>query len=199
MEIKTKYMSRSSWTRIIEREYSIIDVDENNLKGKAGLLHMKNVREPLTKFYGSNHITIVDNGYYWLQIGLENKNYWITAMYDNNEKLIQYYIDITKKNHVNNDNPCFDDLFIDVVILSNAEKFQLDIDELKQAFAEQVITKEEYDLAINEANYISTSILNNREEFDNFCYKYFNLCKGKFNDDAKLDLSELEHIKKKSI
>lgn len=199
MEIKTKYMSRSSWTRIIEREYSIIDVEKNNLKGKIGLLHMKNVREPLTKVYGNNQITIVDNGYYWLQIGLENKNYWITAMYDNNEKLIQYYIDITKENHVNNDNPCFDDLFIDVVILSNTENFQLDLDELKQAFDEKVITKEEYDLAINQANYILNLILNNREEFDSFCYKYFNLCKSKFNNDSKFDLNQSEHIKRKSI
>ncbi len=199
MEIKTKYMSRSSWSRVTSREYSVIDIEDNNLKGKAGLLYMKEVREPLTKVYDNSQIIIANNGYYWLQIGLENKNYWITAMYDNNKKLIQYYIDITKENHVNNDNPCFEDLFIDIVILPNDQKFCLDMNELKQAFDERVITQDEYNLAINQADYISTSILSNKEEFDNFCLKYFNLCKNKFNSDCKDNSCEAEHIKKKSI
>lgn len=197
MEIEKKYMSRSSWSRIIDREYAVIDIDDNNLKGKAGLLYMKKVREPLTKTYNSKQITIVNKDYYWLQIGLENVNYWITAMYDNYGNLIQYYIDITKKNFINNDDSYFEDLFVDVVILPDGEKIYLDIDELKKAFDEKVITQDEYILAIDQADYISTSILSHREKFDDFCYKYFNLCKNKFG--SKPNFGEAEYIKKKSV
>lgn len=177
MELKRKYMSRSSWERIIDREYITINIKEKDIKGKAGLLYIKDLKEPLTKIYNKKIITIANKNYYWLQIGIENKNYWITAMYDNNEKLIQYYIDITKRNYINDGDSYFEDLFLDVVIFPTKEKIYLDGDELDKAFNEKIIKKEEYDLAIYTANYISDMILNNKEEFDNFCYKYFNSCK----------------------
>lgn len=177
MELKVKYMSRSSWKRITDRKYIMIDIKEKKIKGKASLLYIKSIEEPLSKAYGKKRIIIANKNYYWLQIGIENENYWITAMYDDNSKLIQYYIDITKCNHINNIDPYFEDLFLDIVILPNKEKIYLDIDELNKAFSEQIIQKKEYDLAISTADNISNVILNNKEKFDSFCYKYFNYCK----------------------
>lgn len=179
MVIKKKHMSRSSWSRIIDKKYITIDIKEKEFKGKVSLLYMMDVKEPLIKKYDNKTITIADKNYYWLQIAIEGKNYWITAMYDNNGKLVQYYIDITRKNHIKNDDPYFEDLFLDIVILPNGKKFYLDMDELNKAFYEKIIEKDEYDLAIHTAEDIQNKILNNKKEFDDFCYKYFINCKLK--------------------
>ena len=37
---------------------------------------------------------IVDNGYTWIQIALEHNYFWIKAMYDDKDNLIEIYIDI---------------------------------------------------------------------------------------------------------
>ncbi len=35
MKLKVKYMSRSSWKRITDRKYTMIDIKEKDIKGKA--------------------------------------------------------------------------------------------------------------------------------------------------------------------
>ena len=118
MEVEKHYMSRKSWKRVIDRKYVVDSFNENGLIGKASLIHIKKVTSPSIKNMNGNNVVIANDNFFWLQIGLENKNYWITAMYDDNKRLIQYYIDITKRNHVSNeDDPYFEDLFLDVVFL----------------------------------------------------------------------------------
>ena len=174
MQIKQKSMSRSSWTRILDKEYVIMDITYNNSNGKIGLLYIKDVKEPLIKSYNNEKIVIVDKGYYWLQIGLKDKNYWITAIYDNNKNLIQYYIDITRNNYINSNDPYFEDLFLDVVIFPNGNYITLDINELNQALSEKIITEQEFNMALDTANDVTKSILSNITDFDKLCFKYLN-------------------------
>lgn len=175
MEVKLKNMSRSSWKRITKRDYKTEKIMENGIKGIASLLHIKEIESPLVKSYEDGiSVKIADRDFYWLQIGIENKNYWITAMYDNNKKLVQYYIDITLKNLINYDEESyFYDLFLDVVILPDNKVILLDEEELKQALKEEVINKTQYDLAYNMASKITSYIINNKSSFDDFCYRYF--------------------------
>ncbi len=173
MEIKKKYMSRPEWKRIIEREYKVINLEEEDLGGKISLLWIKKVTSPRFEQYHESFIKIVDDNYYWIQLALKGKKYWVTAMFDENMKIVQYYIDIIKSNSVIEDDPYFYDMFLDLVI-TGEEIVLLDEEELKQALDEKIITIEEY----NEAYETANDIMNNFEDFktklDYICNKYLN-------------------------
>lgn len=175
MNLERKYMSKSNWKRVMERKYSVQDIEETNLKGKVSLLWIKKVSSPCYKEYDDITVKIADNGYYWLQVGIENANFWITAMYDENRQFIQYYIDVTRKNHVKDESdPFYEDLFLDLIILDD-RVILLDEDELKQASKEKVIDKNCYMLAYNTATELTNWLSSNKQLLDNLCAKYFDI------------------------
>ena len=173
-------MKKNTWQKnigkeLFGREYVCEKLQENNIKGVAGLIYIKKVTSPCIKEHEEGKkIKIADNNYYWLQIGIEGKNFWITAMYNDKKELIQYYIDITKKNVIN-DEPYFYDLFLDIVVSSSGKCILLDEDELKNALDEKIINHKEYEFAYAEAKRIIENIPNNKENLDSLCRKYFNI------------------------
>ena len=60
---------------------------------------------------------IADKDISWLQIALKDAHVWITVMYDQNDRFIQAYFDVTNGNDFSNcDNPTFEDMYLDVVL-----------------------------------------------------------------------------------
>ena len=168
MEIKKKFMSKDSWKRVIKRKYIIQDIDN----GKVSLLFIEKVDSPSLKTYeDGTKLKIADNNFYWLQIGLKDKNYWITAMYNESKELIQIYIDITFENIID-ENPSYLDLFLDIVLMPNGNIFLLDKEELENAFYQNDITKKEYDLANEEAKKILEELPKKKDDLIMICNKY---------------------------
>ncbi|WP_439875503.1 DUF402 domain-containing protein [Bacillus mycoides] len=142
--MKRKYGDGSSWKRLIEKDYRVKQVEE----GMLGILDIKKVREPSYKEYNSKELCIAGDGYTWIQYFINGKNFAITAMLDDQKKLVQYYIDVTKEFKVDDRGlPYFDDLYLDVVLLPNGKMYVLDEDELENAYKSGDVTKEEYELA----------------------------------------------------
>lgn len=172
-EIEIKYMKKENWKRILKRKYIFENFSENATEGQVSLLYMEEVREPLYKIYNNTKVKIVDNGYYWLQIGIKNKNYWVTAMFNENLELIQYYVDLTKCNVIADDgNSYFYDMFLDIVLLSNNSCYLLDKDELELALEQGIIDSSEIEIVKETAKNIIQSLQNDRSTLDKFCYKY---------------------------
>ena len=70
-----------------------------------------------------------------MQYFISGKNFAITAMLDDQQKLVQYYIDVAKEYEIDERGlPYFDDLYLDVVLLPNGEIYVLDEDELEDAY-----------------------------------------------------------------
>lgn len=174
--LEKKHISKENWQRVIDRQYLSCDIMENQKNiGTASLLYIKKVKEPLFKVYKDiGKVKIADERYYWLQIALKGTNYWITAMYNETKKLVQYYIDITNENIVNSkDDAYFYDLFLDIVFSSDGKTVLLDEAELNEALKLKIITKEQYNLANNVAGNILENIKLRKQELDKFCLKYF--------------------------
>ena len=95
-------------------------------------------------------------------------------MYNEKKEIVQYYIDITEKNVINDyENSCFYDIFLDIVLLPDGEIFLLDEDELKKALDDKIITKVQYDRAYSEANRIIKIISNDYADLENLCRECF--------------------------
>ena len=67
MEMKKKYINRKKWSRVLDSKFGFCKLNEKNITWVAGLLFIKQVKEPLIKKYKEDlELKIVDNNYYWL-------------------------------------------------------------------------------------------------------------------------------------
>ncbi len=127
--------------------YKKIYINDEMFKGYVCDLKLNNIDKPLIVFDGKNNICIRDNGYEWIEVYPDKRNYAITIIFDQNKNIIEWYFDIAKKIGIENDIPYEDDLYLDLIITSTGEKRIIDEDELKEALENNDITKDEFELA----------------------------------------------------
>jgi len=161
--MKRKSTDRTYLKRVVDRDFVSLTVNEDNFNGYITLFRMNKVTDSCVIQYKERNVCVINNGYSLLQYVPLDENYTLTAFFDENNKLIQWYFDITYKNGMGDDGiPYYDDLYLDIVILSPSEVFLLDQDELDEALDQEVISKEQYDLACNTSDKLMKDILNNR-------------------------------------
>ena len=120
----------------------------------------------------------MDNNYKWLEFYDYNSKVKLTAIYDENNKIIEWYFDIAREIEKENGIPFEDDLYLDVVVTPTGEILLLDEDELKEALNRMEITKEEYKNAYKEANQLIDKLSNKKDELQEFTDKYLKLMIG---------------------
>ena len=126
------------------------------------------------KIYIPNGTCIMDNDYEWLEFYDYNSKIKLSALYNQNKEIIEWYFDITKVIGKENGIPYEDDLYLDVVVNPEGEIILLDEDELKAALDRLEISKEDYNMAYNEANMLMNKLKGNKCELEAFTNKYLN-------------------------
>ncbi len=172
-KIERKYMARNDWKRILQRETAYTEITSGEMHGEASLLHILKVSKPLEVFSIDGKIMICDDGYYWLQVAFENKNWWLTAMFNPAGECIQYYFDVTKQSIVNGEDSYFDDLMLDIIVQPDGRLALLDMDELAEALAEGNISKEDYALAIKTSQDMLDGIKTEFCRLKDYCAEMF--------------------------
>lgn len=143
--MKRRYADRRNNSDITEKELIVKEIHEEDFNGYITLL--KIIKTKKEWFVDEENRCILSDGYKWFNIYPTNENYCINAMMNNKNKIVEWYIDISKKIGIENNIPYEDDLYLDIVILPDNRIHILDEDELDNAFNNKQITKEEYDLA----------------------------------------------------
>ena len=180
MSLKLRRMSRSNWLRVPDREYVYMNIDNPDFKGVVSLIKLTQVIQPRTVIYGDIPVKIIDTGYYWLQFGPENQNYWLTVMYNEAEELVQFYFDITDSNTIlDHGESWFYDLLLDVVLIPGGNLVLLDEDELKHALRDGDIAREQYDKAYRIANRLMSELAGKEDKLRDFCNTYYQMLKKK--------------------
>lgn len=145
-------------------EYYIKRVEEKYFNGYICLVKMKNVKKPWIVKDDKLEDCILDENYEWLEIYPDNEKYAITAMFDDNNNLIEWYFDMIKTNGVENGVPYIYDLYLDLVIKSNGKEVVLDEDELKEALNNRDISKDDFNMAYKTMKKIQDKYRNNLGE-----------------------------------
>ena len=163
----TKTIRRNDWHRVLEKEVLVRDFRWKNLRGKISLLMIKKVSSPLSIDYGSAKVKIVDEGYSWVQVAPDGRYFWITSMFDENDRLTEIYIDMTDGNVMDDEDPYFTDIYLDYVVHGDAVE-ELDRDELDEAYRNGMITPEQYERTLAEGAKILRYLTENRQELKDF-------------------------------
>lgn len=141
-----KDMKRTDWKRITRRTYLSREIIIDGVPGLKSLIRIEEITAPLTVSSTGKPVKIVEKDYCWLQVALKDSLYWLTVMFDEEGRLLQMYFDLTAGNRFDDpQNPCFRDMYLDVVVHDNGEYFMLDQDELDDALAAGEITPAEYE------------------------------------------------------
>ncbi|RIW29192.1 DUF402 domain-containing protein [Bacillus salacetis] len=148
--LKRKYGNRQGWKRIIDSRYAQSFLKNDEFKGFITLLHTVKVAHPLMVRYAGHSFCIADDGYMWLHQFPEGKNHCVTTMYNEKGEIVQWYIDICVKNHLEDEVPWMEDLYLDLVILPTGEIIEKDVDELEEALSLGKVDRKLYDLAWKE-------------------------------------------------
>lgn len=174
--MKTKIANRPNWSRILEKEYKQIYLNDDSYRGHITYLNMRKVRKPLYVNYSSEDICIIDDGYTWMMHFPDDSNYSVTTAFDANGKVVQWYFDIIKNQGLTSEGiPYIEDLYLDVVFLPNGNLHILDEDELDEALKSNEITKEDFDMAKVTLTNLIESIDNNLNKEITEYKRYFAL------------------------
>ncbi|MBR5663011.1 MAG: DUF402 domain-containing protein [Bacilli bacterium] len=135
----------------------------------VSIIKFNNINEPVEVHYNYKDATIIDNNYTWIQIAIKNTNFWIKSMFDQNNKMVETYIDVTRNNYFDDlSNPEYEDLFLDIVIPYKGHIYQMDDVELMKALTEGLITDGEYKLSKIVSRNLRNFLDKNHQEFLDF-------------------------------
>lgn len=153
-------------------KYKNINVKEEYFAGDIYFYHFT---EGVNKFVIPNGKCILDNNYKWLEFYDYNSKAKLTAFYDGNNEIIEWYFDIARKIGKENGLPYEDDMYLDVIVTDNGEIFLLDEDELKEALDKNQITKAEFENAYKEAYQLMDRLQGKKQELQSFTDKYLRM------------------------
>ncbi len=94
-------------------------------------MEIKEVTKPQVWNYNGKDTIVCDKGIKWISILPKDKYYCITAMLDQKEEIIAWYIDMIAGQGVDDGIPYFYDLYLDLVVYPDGTIIIDDMDELE--------------------------------------------------------------------
>ena len=165
-------LTYDEWKCILSKEVSGKQVHTDFFKGYIGLINIKQVSEVQTWRFNGEEIVVCDKGLKWLSILPQDDFYCITAMMNESNDILVWYVDMIAKQGIDVDGvPYFDDLYLDLVVYPDGEIKVDDMDELEEALRRKDITQEQFDLALNTADKLKKGLLNDIQSFISYTRK----------------------------
>lgn len=174
--MKRSRLSYDEWKCIVSKDMLGKIVNSELLNGYIGLIDIKEVSEAQIWKFNGEDIVVCDKGRKWLSILPQDDWYCITAMMDEDGKVLLWYIDMIAKQGVDVDGvPYFDDLYLDLVVYPDGTIIVDDMDELEDALSKKDITQEQFDLAIETSHRLQRGALSNISSFIEYTRKCYEL------------------------
>ena len=172
--MKTKNMKRTAWKRLLEKTYAVRDCAPWGHPGRESALKIHRVTAPLWVKEGYGEICIADAGHTWVQVACEGQPYWLTAMFDRNDRFLQVYFDIAFPPCFDDpDDPWFTDLYLDVVLTSRLELVTMDREELEAALQSGEIDGKTYAFALTAWEKLLSWLEENKDELVDYVTKVY--------------------------
>lgn len=164
--MKTKYLDKRGWRRLLQSNYHEKIIKYNSEKILTGIIDIIEVRAPLSVPILDESILVCDNGYHWLQILPEERNYSITVMYDNDWNTLQYYFDINYKHILEPANARRQDIYLDILALPDGRYELVDEKDLTRAKLRGDISEGLFNYAYRTAQHIMDEVDKDFSQFE---------------------------------
>ena len=186
--MKRSRLSYDEWKCIISKDIFGKTVNSELLNGYIGLIDIKAVSKIQTWEFNGEDIVVCDKGRKWLSILPQNDWYCITAMMDENEKILLWYIDMIAKQGIDVDGvPYFDDLYLDLILFSDGRIMEDDREELEEARSEGDITEEQYHLALQTCERLKQNLSGRETEVRRYTKRCYDWLKKQRRAEASIE------------
>lgn len=176
--MKRSRLSYDEWKCITSKKLTGKHVDTDFYKGYIGLIEIEEVSEKQIWKFNGEDMVVCDKGLQWLSILPQNDFYCITAMMNEKNDVLVWYIDMIAAQGVDADAiPYIDDLYLDLVVYPDGTIMVDDMDELEDALAKTDITQEQFDLAISTSDKLKKGLLSNIDTFNDYTKKCYEMVK----------------------
>ena len=176
--MKKSRLSYDEWKCIISKDIFGKIVNSELFNGYIGLIDIKEVSKIQTWKFNGKDVVVCDKGRKWLSILPQNGWYCITAMMDENEKILLWYIDMIATQGIDVDGvPYFDDLYLDLVVYPDGTIIVDDMDELEEALSKKDITQEQFNLAIETSHRLQQGLLSDISSFTEYTRRCYEMIK----------------------
>lgn len=164
--MRKKLISKTYLRDVID--YNFTFYKREDLDYYVSVKHILKTDPPFVVESNNEKISLIDDGYYIVEIIPKNEYYSIRTYVDQNKKILGHYIDISRGNGMEKDEliPYYDDLYLDIGY-QNGKVELIDENELEEAYRDGNITKEEYDLAYTTANKLIDELKNGTNKYMN--------------------------------
>lgn len=194
MSMEIRDMRRTAWRRVKQKEQIILPCSCGNVQGKVSLLKIREVSEPFSAVFNGERIVLAERNYSWLQLAMENDFAWFTVMFDDSDRFLQVYADLTCGNRTDIDNPVFEDLYLDYVLCEGQVK-EMDADELAAAFENGTLSETVYVKAQEHGKILYSVLQANAKEITSYFENLLKRLQECGNDDLpKLRLDPLSFM-----
>lgn len=176
--MKRSKLSYDEWKCILSKDIRGRNIKAELVNGYIGLIHILEVSDPQIWNFNGENITVCDTGMKWLSILPCDEYFCITAMMNEKEEILLWYIDMIAEQGIGKDGiPYFDDLYLDLVVYPDGTIVEDDMDELEEALKQKDITVEQYKLAIETGKKLKADLLHDISAFIDFTKKCYEIIK----------------------
>ncbi|BCN30923.1 DUF402 domain-containing protein [Anaeromicropila herbilytica] len=174
--MKRSRLSNDEWECILSKKHEIKFFNNEVFKGYIGQIDILDVSVPQIWNFNGEDIVVCQKGYKWISILPSDEYYCITAMMNEENKILLWYIDMIAGQGIDKDSiPYFNDLYLDLVVYPDGNIVEDDRDELEEAFKLGDITLEQFKLANDTCMKLRKGLLSDINTFTTFTYECMNM------------------------
>ena len=151
--MRFKSCKDKKWAHITKADWTFARSSFSGSPVYLSLIDIKEIDKEMIVKHGYGDIFINQPGMKWIQAIPEKGPYWFTSMFSEEGEFLQLYIDIVGSiNFKDPEDPVMEDMYLDIIVEQDHKLYLVDRDELDAAYKDKVISTEEYEKAITDAD-----------------------------------------------
>ena len=177
------------------REVTDMDITIKKLEEKNTYITLKEVKaveQPYSVYINGERVKKLDKDFTIIEYTPLDKKYNVRIHVNDKKEILEYYFDIIAENKIKDGIPFYNDLYLDVVYFQPAATKEgtyiqlVDCNELEEALKENIIDKEQFDMAYIEAEKLMKELKEKKNWYVNRGLENYWKIKKQQNENSKI-------------
>ena len=177
------------------REVTDMDITIKKLEEKNKYITLKEVKaveQPYSVYINGERVKKLDKDFTIIEYTPLDKKYNVRIHVNDKKEILEYYFDIIAENKIKDGIPFYNDLYLDVVYFQPAATKEgtyiqlVDCNELEEALKENIIDKEQFDMAYIEAEKLMKELKEKKNWYVNRGLEDYWKIKKQQNENSKI-------------